>query len=79
MFEAAEAYERDMGHWSKKLAPLFLDWIGLKNSVRVLDVGCGTGSLTFVLAQTTDAGKIVGIDPLTELIEPLHSTVKHGR
>ena len=44
MFEAAEAYERDMGRWSGQLAPMFIDFIGVDNGDSVLDVGCGTGS-----------------------------------
>jgi ubiquinone/menaquinone biosynthesis C-methylase UbiE len=63
MFEAAEAYERDMGRWSKQLAPLFVEYVGVNKGDRVLDVGCGTGSLAWTIARTTAAAKIVGIDP----------------
>jgi hypothetical protein len=38
MFEAAEAYERDMGRWSKRLAPLFVEFVGIDKGDRVLDV-----------------------------------------
>jgi len=63
MFEAAEAYERDMGRWSKGLGPLFVEFIGVEKGDRVLDVGCGTGSLAGIIASTTSALKIIGVDP----------------
>ena len=63
MFEAAEAYERDIGRWSKQLAPLFVEFVGIDNGHRVLDVGCGTGSLGWMIARMTEASDIVGIDP----------------
>jgi len=62
MFEAAEAYERDMGRWSKRLAPLFVEFEGVEKGDRVLDVGCGTGSLAWEIARATSASKIVGVD-----------------
>jgi ubiquinone/menaquinone biosynthesis C-methylase UbiE len=50
----AEAYERVMGRWSRRLAGPFLDFAGVMNG-DVLDVGCGTGSLTFPLAERAPA------------------------
>ena len=47
----AAGYEQIMGRWSKRLAPLFIDFSGLADGEKVLDVGCGTGSLTFALGQ----------------------------
>ncbi len=62
MFTVAEAYERDMGRWSKLLAPLFVEFVGVREGDCVLDAGCGTGSLTETVARITGASKIVGID-----------------
>ena len=42
---------------------------GVKNGDRVLDVGCGTGSLTFTLARSTGTSEIVGIDSSAGSVE----------
>lgn len=60
MFEVAEAYERHRGRSSKLLAPLFADYVGVHGEV--LDVGCGTGALTFALARNASVSKIIGLD-----------------
>ncbi|MFC3204875.1 class I SAM-dependent methyltransferase [Aquamicrobium soli] len=58
----AAGYDQIMGRWSQKLAPLLVDFAGLAHGERVLDVGCGTGSLTFTLAKNPDLAEIRGID-----------------
>ncbi|MEI2299667.1 class I SAM-dependent methyltransferase [Ensifer sp. MJa1] len=60
--QSADGYEQLMGRWSRQLAPLFIDFAGLADGERVLDVGCGTGSLTFALPRAADLGEIVAID-----------------
>src|SRR5882724_1762952 len=67
MFEVANAYEQRMGTWSKLLAPLFVEFVGVQDEV--LDVGCGTGSLTFTAAENQRITKIVGLDSSTGFIE----------
>ena len=62
MFEVAAAYERQMGRWSRQLAPLLIEFAGVGEGERVLDAGCGTGSLTIWIARLTKAAEIVGID-----------------
>lgn len=58
----AAGYEQLMGRWSQKLAPLFIEFAGVDNGERILDVGCGTGSLSFALARAADLGEIAAID-----------------
>jgi SAM-dependent methyltransferase len=55
-------YELQMGRWSQRLAPLFIGFAGIGGPVRVLDVGCGTGSLSFCLARDGRIVSVRGLD-----------------
>ena len=68
MFEDAEAYERFMGRWSRLLAPRFVDFAGLPDGGRVLDVGSGTGSLALAVAERNSSVRVLGIDPSKEYV-----------
>ena len=62
IFQSAEAYERVMGRWSRRLAPQLIEFGGLRDGDRVLDVGCGTGSLSFALLEFANVAAVVGVD-----------------
>ena len=79
MFEVAKAYEAMMGRWSRQLAPLFIDFVGVRDADKVLDVGCGTGSLTTTLARVTGASKIVGIEPSSSFIDYARAQISDPR
>jgi SAM-dependent methyltransferase len=59
---SATAYERVMGRWSKLLAPLLIGFVGVTDGDRVLDVGCGTGSLAFALPRAANVAAVIGLD-----------------
>src|SRR5262245_41907294 len=65
----AQVYERQMGRWSRLLAPAFIDFINVCGGEKMLDVGCGTGSLTYALAERASDITIVGIDPLESSLD----------
>jgi ubiquinone/menaquinone biosynthesis C-methylase UbiE len=65
----AEQYDGYMGRWSRRLAPLFLDFAGLAAGERVLEAGCGTGSLTFALPKRADVALIEAIDYEPKFVE----------
>jgi SAM-dependent methyltransferase len=62
-FMDGEAYERLMGRWSQHIGARFLDWLDLPKGLRYLDVGCGNGAFTEVLAARAAPSELVGVDP----------------
>ncbi len=78
-FSDAVAYENMMGRWSASLAPRFAEFAKVGDGGRLLDVGCGTGSLARTLAAMTRRAEIVGIDPAVPFVEYARAQVKDPR
>src|SRR3569833_1434882 len=68
LWGAAEAYEQYMGRWSRRIAPLFIDWLGAPIGKRWADIGCGTGQLSFQIAKSCEPKHLVGIDTSADFI-----------
>jgi len=60
---AAESYRRFMGRFSEPLAELVVEAGGVQPGQRVLDVGCGPGTLTALLVDRVGAANVSAIDP----------------
>jgi ubiquinone/menaquinone biosynthesis C-methylase UbiE len=61
-------YHCFMGRWSTQLAPSFIRFTGVEDGQCILDVGCGTGSLSSALLSTGRAIRVVGVDPVPEYV-----------
>lgn len=62
-FTDGAGYDRFMGVWSRLAGQEFLDWIGPSQGQRWLDVGCGNGAFTQLIAEQCEPLTFVGIDP----------------
>lgn len=78
-----DVYEHFMGRWSARLAEPFLEFAGVRPSDRVLDVGCGTGTISLALAER--GAKTVGVDASESYLDGArrlrphpHVTYEHG-
>ena len=68
MFSEAAGYEWFMGRWSRQLAPHLVRFAGVRDGDRLLDVGSGTGALSFAAAAVADA-RITGLDPSAAYVD----------
>ena len=67
-FDDSEAYEQFMGPWSRRIGEAFLAWLQPPIGAHWLDIGCGTGIFTALVANMCAPAKVVGIDPAQSLI-----------
>jgi ubiquinone/menaquinone biosynthesis C-methylase UbiE len=57
-----------MGRWSRAIADRLIDFTNVSDEGRLLDIGSGTASFSFVIAQRTANTRIIGIDPSNEYV-----------
>jgi SAM-dependent methyltransferase len=62
-WERGSPYERYVGRWSRRVAPLFLSWLSMPAGRRWLDVGCGTGALCAAIADRCSPASVAGVEP----------------
>lgn len=63
-----EAYERQMGRWSRVVGRAFIDWLDAPRDLRWLDVGCGNGAFTEELIAHCAPTAVAAIDPSVEQV-----------
>ena len=68
-FDVADSYGRFMGRYSEPLAVTFAQWCGVQPGHEVVDVGCGPGALTAVLADLVGRDHVVAADPSAPFVE----------
>lgn len=71
-YKNGTTYDDYMGRWSEILAKSFIHFLPIKDGEEILDVGCGTGSLSKIIAENFNINRIVGIDPALNLLHHAH-------
>ncbi len=79
MFSASAGYENFMGRWSRRLAPAYVAFAGVKNGDRILDVGTGTGALASALEAAAPSSEVTGVDPSEGFIGSAKKNAKSAR
>jgi SAM-dependent methyltransferase len=64
-----DSYDYLMGRWSRLIAPKFAGYAAVKDGDHVLDVGCGTGSLTRALLDVGPTVRVTAIDGSNDFVE----------
>ncbi len=62
-FDDGAGYEDYMGIWSRSVGEAFLEWLAPAPGLRWLDVGCGNGAFTEMVAERCAPSSLSGIDP----------------
>ena len=71
MFQSDSAYDKFMGRYSRRLAPVFADFAQLATGSSVVDVGAGTGALAGELVARDF--RVAAADPSPPFVDALHS------
>ncbi len=71
----AEAYDRHVGRYGIKLASALVEVADVRRGQRALDVGCGPGPLTRVLADRLGADNVAAVDPSEPFVAACRSRV----
>lgn len=72
-----DSYDLLMGRWSRLLAPLFVEFAQVQDGEHVLEVGCGTGSLTQALLGAGPNVRVTAIDGSADYVE-INSEANRG-
>jgi ubiquinone/menaquinone biosynthesis C-methylase UbiE len=68
-WNSSDPYEYYMGRWSRKMAPVFLQWLGNKEGSSWIDLGCGTGALSEAIISHSNPAKLLCVDPSEVFLE----------
>ena len=74
-----DPYEQYVGRWSRRVAPGFLQWLGVPPQGDWADVGCGTGALTEAILQGFSPRAIEAVDRSAGFLAAASSRVHDDR
>jgi SAM-dependent methyltransferase len=66
---SVDAYDRHVGRYGAQLAAALIEFAGVRPGMRVLDVGCGPGTLAAELASRIGRANVAAADPSEPFVE----------
>jgi SAM-dependent methyltransferase len=72
-------YESYVGRLSRRVAPIFVDWLEVPSGADWVDVGCGTGALTSTILERAAPASIVAVDPSEAFLAHARETIGDPR
>jgi SAM-dependent methyltransferase len=79
VFDDAQGYERFMGRWSRAIGEKFLAWLAPPQQQRWLDVGCGTGAFSRLIASHCAPRELCGVDPSPQQVAHAQKSLPKGQ
>jgi len=77
-WERGDPYEAYVGRWSRRVAPLFLRWLGVPPRRHWLDVGCGTGALCASIIARCAPASVTGVEPSEGFLNSAQANLAGG-
>lgn len=78
-WQAGDSYDFYMGRWSRRIAPLFLDWIDARDGLDWLELGCGTGALSAAILARCKPRDLLAIDSSEGFLAKARANVPDDR
>ena len=79
LWSSGEAYENYMGRWSRRVAPVFLEWLRVPSNAKWIDVGSGTGVLSSAILARCSPVVVAGVDPSQAFVEAARAAIEDER
>jgi SAM-dependent methyltransferase len=73
------AYESFVGRLSRRVAPIFVDWLDVPAGAGWVDVGCGTGALAATILDRAAPSSVIGVDPSEAFLDHARAAIDDPR
>ena len=77
-FDDGASYEKMMGRWSLLVGEKFIDWIGVPDGARWVDLGCGNGAFTEMVVNRCKPASVQAFDPSPEQLDYARTRLAAG-
>lgn len=74
-WDNTQGYEMYIGRWSKLISSDFVSWLNPKSKLKWLEIGCGAGALTKVIAGRCSPSYLLAVDKSDNYLEEAKKSI----